>query len=224
MFSFFETRTARIVIDTLAIVGVIAGFYHIWEAIFAEGKGLTASYKTVIVADGSDLFQINSFVRQDIEQASRIVDLGVILWNSGGQIISNGDIRGDEHALTVELQLDNSSYLIDNGWKLGKQNASTQNNFAFRPQAKNSFSLTWQLMDPGDYFEVHFLIATKLDRSQVANIGAKINGSVTGTKGNVAVKIRPFNSIQEARRSVVPLAILGFHLAFLLIVVSLPDR
>jgi hypothetical protein len=183
--SFFQWRSVKVVEFILATVGFVLTVYHIWEGVFAEGKALRAEYKFSLLAESGDTFPLGTFVRPDVAEFDRVVDLGVILWNAGGQIISHNDIRGDEHSLIIELELGNASILIENGSRPGRQGSSIQNNFQFQPRGHNTFALTWQAMDPGDFFQVHFLIASKLGKGQIDNIGVKFSGSVTGTKGNV---------------------------------------
>jgi hypothetical protein len=194
-----EWRFTRGLELLLAFLGIVLTVYHIWEGVFAEGKALSASYKITLLAEGSEDFSIKNYVRPELNDYVRIVDLGIILWNSGSQIVNHGDIRGEDQTIGIEIELGSSSQLMENGWKLTRQMTSIQNNFNLLSQGNNRFTLTWQALDPRDFVQAHFLIATKLEKERIDNIRPNFTGSVTGTKGNVAVDATPYTSKQRLR-------------------------
>src|ERR1700681_3588464 len=108
-----EWRFTRGLELLLAFLGIVLTVYHIWEGVFAEGKALSASYKITLLAEGSEDFSIKNYVRPELNDYVRIVDLGIILWNSGSQIVNHGDIRGEDQTIGIEIELGSSSQLME---------------------------------------------------------------------------------------------------------------
>jgi hypothetical protein len=111
-----------------------------------------------------------------------------MVWNSGTEVIEQKDIRRD-----VTIVLDASSKVIE--VRPGLQKSNKVDDFKFGDIGMNSYKLTWEVLDPGDYFEAHFLVGTNLDQASLQKI-IQVEGLASG---NVRVSLRSLSEILNVR-------------------------
>jgi hypothetical protein len=138
-------------------VGYVFAAIGLWASIiglydhFAPKKTINASYRTKVVAESANAFDIHSFIKEEYVGSKQVVAVDVIMWNSGGESISADDVRPP-----LEIRVDKGSVVHER--KLGVQKASVDNNYTLESIDDNTFKLTWKYFDPGDFFEVHLLV------------------------------------------------------------------
>jgi len=225
MWDFLEWRVVKLTELVFAVIGVILTAYGIWIGFFADERGISAAYKVEVLAQRSDAFPTSAFLQNGLSSNNRVVQLDVLVWNSGKQIIKREDVRSSDHDLLIQLDIGNLSSLVPKGWKLVKQESSIDNNYDLQSVGGNNFKLSWQAFDPGNFVQLSFLIATNLDKAQFDDIKPKFIASVTGTRGNVTVNSRSYSSFQTEQGLIgVPVSGVVFLFAMIAFTNWIPKR
>lgn len=85
--------------------------------------------------------------------------------------------------------------------------ADKPNDFHFdRVLDDNSYKLTWDVFDPGDFFEAHFLLATNLDEPALQKLIA-VDGLFAGNVRVSAVSLTDIRGFRNLTNAVVALVV-----------------
>jgi hypothetical protein len=191
----------------LSILGAVATVLAIIQGIsflFLEKKAISAVYKFEVLAQDGSAFNARTILDPNLSDWKKIVQVDVIIWNSGNEPIEHKDVRRD-----TTISLDSSSKVID--VHTGIQKSNKPDDFKFQDSGMNSYKLTWDVLDPGDFFETHFLVGTNLDRESIKQI-VQVEGLISG---NTRVGFHQLSALNGIRVSAIflvgsPLTLLFF--------------
>jgi len=171
------------------IVGVIASIIGIWqfliEYVFAK-QGINLTYKTTIAAESSPNFEPQSFLIPELGKFKRLVELDILIWNSGRVRVTKDDVQND-----VIIKINKPSFLYLE--KPGYEKSSVHEKLQLEPQTNNDYKLSWENINPRSAIEWHFLIATDIEKNKLADI-LQVEGSLNG---DINVKSTSFNDITD---------------------------
>jgi hypothetical protein len=175
-------RTWNKLESLFALLGVLASFlaiYHYGIKPLFERRAIDAAYRIRTIAEGSSAFDLKPFLRSDLADANKLVEVDVLVWNSGAQAIDAKEIRRE-----VTMKFEQTSRVVQ--FRLGAIASNLKENFIFGQTDPLTYQLTWKILDPGDSFEVRFLTTTNTDRTEPVRIDGLIAGPVAVTTHDVA--------------------------------------
>jgi hypothetical protein len=191
----------------LGVIGSILAIYHYGiKPVFFEGRSISAAYKFRTIAEGTSVFDIRSYLRAEAADSKKLVELDVLIWNSGAETIEAKDVRQP-----LTLKIGGSSRIKDT--RPGAVRSSLENNFELQQTDPSTYRLNWKVIDPGDYFEVHFLIGTDLDESKLPQL-IQIEGRMANNVEITSVDFKKHMSNRSSFAGIL-LAFFGPMLMFL---------
>ncbi len=205
----------RIILDILGLLATLFVLYQATTFLFFDKRAISAAYKTAVLAQSGPVFDITGILDPAVSQSKKILETDVIVWNSGTQEIDEKDVRRE-----VNISIDQASSILV--VKPGIQHSNKIDDFHFEHVAGTSaYKLNWAVFDPGDFFEIHFLIGTNLETSALPKI-VQVDGLFAG---NVGVSLRALQEIRENRIGMGGvIGVTTFFLLFALIVVMLSSN
>ena len=213
MRSFWER--GRIFLDILGALATLFALYQAATFIFFDKRAISAAYRVQTLAQSGVAFDAAAILKPDLSQSKKVVEADLIVWNSGTQEIDEKDVRRE-----VTISIDKTSNLL--AVKQGLEHSNKTNDFHFdRIAGESSYKLAWDVFDPGDFFEVNFLVGTNLEPQALQKI-VQVEGLFAG---NVRVSMRRLEEIQSFRSitTVILGVVIFFALSFLVTVLLSRD-
>src|SRR5262245_50599000 len=116
----------------IGLVASIAGIITFTSWIFFESKAISASHKQAVLARDGIAFNAKPFLNPDLSDWKKIVEVSVLIWNSGSQPIEPKDVRRE-----VSIVVDPSSKIINT--QAGLQKSNKPDDYKFQQSGENSY-------------------------------------------------------------------------------------
>jgi len=200
----------------LDVLGVVATLFVVYQAIsyfFFEGKSISAVYRVSILAQEGKIFNLKSVLKPEFADARNVAEVSVLIWNSGKQEIESKDVRQD---VTIKLAKNSNILAVQQGL----QHSNKAEDFRFAGVENATYSLRWDVLDPGDYFEVNFLLASNFDKASLQQ-SVEIDGLIAG---NIKVGTHGLDQVGAWRNVTIELSIVFLLVGWLIVTPIIIDR